>query len=229
MRSPWPPRPSVSSLTSTGRLRSALGNRRGQRDRSLLLEVFAEVADGCESPAERRYVRDVERAHGLPHGRSQSPFGRVGRRDREYEWGVVVEVDGRLGHASWTDVQRDGRRDRSALVAGRVTLRCYWTDLVPSPCGLAGEVAQVLRARGWAGRPRRCGPGCSIDDSAQVVEPRTPVRGCDLPRRGGGGPPGTGVTAYVMTCQRGTLGVYQRLTNAIPCGGSSFRPSRSGT
>jgi len=161
-------------LTSTERLMSALGDRHGQRDRSLLLEVFAEVAEGCESPAERRYLRGVERAHGLPRGRSQSPFGRAGRRDREYEWGVVVEVDGRLGHASWTDVQRDGRRDRSSLVAGRVTLRCYWTDLVPSPCGLAGEVAQVLRARGWSGRPRSCGSACTIDERSAVwnVAPR---------------------------------------------------------
>ena len=155
-------------LTRTELLRAALDDRSGQRDRSLMLEVFADVVEGCESPAERRYVRDVKRAHGLPRGRSQSPFGRAGRRDLEYEWGVVVEVDGRLGHASWTDVQRDGRRDRSALVAGRVTLRCYWTDLVPSACALAVEVAQVLRTRGWPGRPRPCGPRCAIDPGSPV-------------------------------------------------------------
>ena len=161
-------------LTNTARLRATVGERPRQSDRSLLLEILAEVAEGCESPAERRYLRDAERAHGLPQGRSQSPFGRAGRRDREYEWGVVVEVDGRLGHASWTDVQRDGRRDRSALVAGRLTLRCYWPDLVPSPCDLAGEVAHVLRSRGWAGRPRSCGPTCSIDESAPLwhIAPR---------------------------------------------------------
>ena len=113
MRSPWPPRRSVSSCTSTEPTQGR-AERPRQSDRSLLLEIFAEVAEGCESPAERRYLRGAERAHGLPRGRSQSPFGRAGRRDREYEWGVVVEVDGRLGHASWTDVQRDGRRDRSS-------------------------------------------------------------------------------------------------------------------
>ena len=89
-----------------------------------------------------------------------------------------MEVDGRLGHASWTDVQRDGRRDRSVAVAGRVTLRCYWTDLVPTACALAGEVAQVLRARGWSGRPtgmrpalprRRALPGRGTSHPAEGV------------------------------------------------------------
>lgn len=150
-------------LTTPDRLRGAVLLRPRQRDRSLLLEVLAEVTEGCESPAERRYVRDVERAHGLPHGRRQTPYGLSGRRDVEYECGVVVEIDGRLGHSGWADVQRDGRRDRRTLASGRVTLRCYWTDLVPTACGLAGEVSRVLRHRGWAGLPRRCGPRCTLD------------------------------------------------------------------
>lgn len=160
-------------LTTTARLRSALAERPRQRDRSLLLEVFADVADGCESPAERRYIRDVERAHGLPRGTSQSPFGRAGRRDREYEWRVVVEVDGRLGHGGWLDVQRDGRRDRAATVAGRTTLRCYWSDLVPTvnACLLAQEVAQVLLAKGWPGRARGCGPACSVSPTGTGSTP----------------------------------------------------------
>ena len=147
-------------LTTPERLREALGRRARQPDRSLLLEVLADVADGCESPAERRYVREVERAHGLPQGRHQTRMGRAGRRDVEYPCGVVVEVDGRLGHSSWTDVQRDGRRDRRTVASGRLTLRCYWTDLVPTACALADEVAQVLRDRGWPGTPRPCGPTC---------------------------------------------------------------------
>ena len=153
-------------LTTPQRLRGAVLLRPRQRDRSLLLEVLAEVADGCESPAERRYVRDVERAHGLPRGRRQTRYGGAGRRDVEYEGGVVVEIDGRLGHSAWADVQRDGRRDRRTLASGRVTLRCYWTDLVPTACALAGDVSQVLRSRGWAGRPRRCGPSCTLDSGS---------------------------------------------------------------
>lgn len=89
-------------LTTPERLGEALARRARQPGRSLLLEVLADVADGCESPAERRYTRDVERAHGLPRGPHQSPVGGSGRRDVEYEWGLVVEVGGRLGHSSWT-------------------------------------------------------------------------------------------------------------------------------
>lgn len=155
-------------LTTSERLRHAVLQRPRQRDRSLLLEVLTDVADGCESPAERRYVQDVERAHGLPRGRHQTPYGRAGRRDVEYEWGIVMEIDGRLGHSTWAEVQRDGRRDRRSLASGRVTLRCYWTDLVPTACILAGEVAHVLCDRGWHGRPRSCGPACTIDERSPM-------------------------------------------------------------
>lgn len=153
-------------LTSTDRLWTAVAERPRQSGRALLLEIFAEVAEGCESPAERRFIRDVERAHGLPRGTSQSPFGKAGRRDREYDDGVVAEIDGRLGHGGWLDVQRDGRRDRAATVAGRTTLRCYWSDLVPTACALALEVAQVLRAKGWEGKPRGCSRACPVGSAA---------------------------------------------------------------
>lgn len=107
---------------------------------------------------------------GVSSRRSGAPAGGTAST----KWGVVVEVDGRLGRASWTDVQRDGRRDRSALVAGRITLRCYWTDLVPTGCALAGEVGQVLRARGWTGAPRPCGPGCPVGSTSRAwdIAPR---------------------------------------------------------
>lgn len=150
-------------LTTPGRLASALRNRPRQRHRSLLLDVFADVAAGAESPAEVRYLRDVERAHALPTGRRQVLTTAGLRRDVEYEeWGVVVEVDGRLGHDGWIGVQRDGRRDRAATVQGRTTLRCYWPDLVPTGCDLAVDVAHVLRGRGWTGAPRPCRPGCPV-------------------------------------------------------------------
>ncbi len=149
-------------LVTVGQLTDAVASRPRQAYRAVLLEALADVQDGSESAAEVRYVRDVERAHGLPTSRRQVRFGRHGRRDAEYEgFGVVVEIDGQLGHAGWEAQQRDGRRDRTALVTGRVTLRCYWTDLVPSPCELAVEVGAVLSQRGWDGIPRACGPRCA--------------------------------------------------------------------
>jgi len=52
-------------------LRGRLADRRRHRRRALLLEVLSDVAEGAESPMELRFLRDVERAHGLPRGRRQ--------------------------------------------------------------------------------------------------------------------------------------------------------------
>ena len=55
--------------------------------RRLLLAIVDDVSSGAMSALERRYLRDVERAHGLPQGRRQSQedtgSGRV-QRDVEY-------------------------------------------------------------------------------------------------------------------------------------------------
>lgn len=144
-------------ITTTERLRATLQDRTRHRHRVVLLEALTDVEAGAESPAEVRYVRDVERAHGLPAGTVQKPTGDGRRRDVEYEeLGVIVEVDGRLAHDGWAARQRDGRRDRKALVSGRVTVRCHWTDLVSGPCELAADVAAILEERGWPGEPRPC-------------------------------------------------------------------------
>ena len=144
-------------IATTDDLRWALASRPRQRHRGLLTEVLADVEAGAESPTEVRYIRDVERAHDLPKGTVQSPLADGQRRDVECEeLRVVVEIDGRLNHDGWKARRRDGRRDRKSLVEGRLTVRAYWTDLVPSPCDLAADVASILQDRGWSSRPRRC-------------------------------------------------------------------------
>ena len=144
-------------------LRAALASRPRQSYAAELLEALTDVADGAESAAEVRYVRDVERAHGLPAGRRQVPVNGGGRRDVEYEeWDLVVEVDGRLGHDGWRARQRDGRRDRKAAATGRLTVRCHWPDLVPTGCELAVDVGDILVTRGWTGRVVPCGDGCPV-------------------------------------------------------------------
>jgi very-short-patch-repair endonuclease len=149
-------------LCSTQELVRALSERRRQPGRRVLLEMLRDVEGGAESAAEVRYGRDVERRHGLPRGRRQSPTGAGGRHDVEYEeFGVVVEVDGRMAHEAWVRRQKDGHRDRTALARGRVTVRCFWVDLVPTACALAADVGAVLQSRGWSGRLRRCGPSCT--------------------------------------------------------------------
>jgi hypothetical protein len=144
-------------------LQSALAERRVAFSAELD-EALRDVGAGAESPAEARYLRDVERAHGLPVGRRQVPIdGGVGRRDVDYdEWEVIVEIDGRLGHTGWRARQREGRRDRKAATTGRLTVRCHWADLVPTGCELASDLALILRSRGWRGWPHRCGPRCAV-------------------------------------------------------------------
>lgn len=145
-------------LCSAAALTEALADRPRQAHRAVLTEALADVAAGAESAAEVRYVRDVERAHGLPAGLRQAPFGSSNQRDVAYDaFDLLVEIDGRLGHDDWTGLQRDGRRDRAGAVTGRVTLRCFWTDLVPTACDLALEIATILQRQGWQQMPRPCG------------------------------------------------------------------------
>jgi hypothetical protein len=128
------------------------------------MERLGDLAAGAQSPLELRYLKDVERAHGLPPGvRQRRLAGRTVRWidvDLE-EFGVRVELDGRVGHVE-EGAFRDRVRDNAATVSGRATLRYGWVDVVGSPCAVAAEVAQVLRRRGWAGQLVACGPHCRM-------------------------------------------------------------------
>jgi hypothetical protein len=152
--------------TTPGLVRQELAARAGHRHGALLRSALDDVEDGVESGAEALYVSNVERAHGLPRGRRQAHtnIGRHRYHDTEYEGlGVVVEVDGRLGHEQWADRIRDGRRDRQLLTHDRVTTRLFFADVTLTPCRTALEVAAILRTRGWTGRPHRCGRrGCPV-------------------------------------------------------------------
>ncbi len=93
-------------LVAVAELRQELALRPGHRYGRVLRPALGDVEDGGESGAELLYIRDVERAHGLPTATRQSPSDRGRRRfhDHEYEeWGLIVEVDGRLGHEQWSD------------------------------------------------------------------------------------------------------------------------------
>ena len=150
-------------LATQPSLLRALHERHGQSQRGVWAEMLADIGEGAESPAEMRYLRDVEPAHGLPVGVRQSPTGHGGRRDVEYkEWNLIVEVDGRLGHEGWRARQREGRRDRKAATTGRITVRCHWPDLVPTGCELAADLSAILKTRGWPGPALPCGRSCLV-------------------------------------------------------------------
>ena len=144
-------------LTTPERLRRALDRLARQRHRQVILDSLADVALGAQSPIEVLYARDVERAHGLPTGHRQKR-SRDGRsvRDVEYEeFGVVVELDGQLGHQGMGRF-RDMWRDNVAIVENRVTLRYGAVDLHRRACEVATQVASVLIDRGWIDLPTRC-------------------------------------------------------------------------
>jgi very-short-patch-repair endonuclease len=148
--------------TTVPLLRDALALRRRVRHRLLLTDLLADVATGVESPLELRYLRDVERPHGLPRGERQhradaDPYV----RDVLYRaLRTVVELDGRLGHEG-TDRFRDMRRDNRTLVAGEVTLRFGSADVYLQQCLVARQVATVLQHRGWEDELVAC-PRCLV-------------------------------------------------------------------
>ena len=151
--------------TTTARLAEALGRRTRHRWRELLVDALSDVADGVESVLEYRYVRRVERPHGLPEARRQRIVvsgGRRRRTDNDYEpFGLIVELDGRLGHEG-AGVFRDRARDNITAASGKVSLRFGWADVDAKACEVAQDVALVLWSRGWRGRLRQCGVGCRV-------------------------------------------------------------------
>lgn len=125
------------------------------RRRRELLDLLRELEPGVESALEHRYLQAVERAHGLPQPERQ--VGTEGERlDLLYrDVGVVIELDGRLGHVD-DGVFRDLRRDNRHAEQGLLTLRFGWTDVTRNPCAVAAQIASTLRARGWTGQATRC-------------------------------------------------------------------------
>jgi hypothetical protein len=166
----WVTRAIARDLTDETRLREAMKARKKLRWRADLRELIVAAEGGDHSVLEFRYHRDVERAHGLPEPDRQVPFtgpgGRPGRRDRVYEYDVVVELDGRLAHpveSQW----RDKARDNAAAVNGQQTLRYGWAQVKWEACATAVEVAKVLRQHGWEGQPRPCSPSCPVRQQFQ--------------------------------------------------------------
>ncbi|WP_375426247.1 hypothetical protein [uncultured Friedmanniella sp.] len=142
--------------TTPAALRRALRRRLRIRHRKLVSDLLADVAVGAESPLEVRYLRDAERAHGLPRGQRQDSSTPEYSRDVVYHpYGLVVELDGRLGHTGMGRF-RDMWRDNRTLLEGRPTLRYGTVDVVGSSCEVAVQVATALTRLGWTDPPTRC-------------------------------------------------------------------------
>jgi hypothetical protein len=153
-------------LTTQGKLSDALGRRARLRWRDDVTSVLSPDLAGVHSALEYRYVRDVERPHGLPKARRQAHVRRDNNaaeyRDVLYdEYALAVELDGRIAHPGdtrWLDI----RRDNAAAIDGVATLRYGYRELAFRPCLVAQEVGDVLRLRGWPGSARPCSRDCPI-------------------------------------------------------------------
>jgi very-short-patch-repair endonuclease len=126
------------------------------RHRELLGDLVRDVSGGAHSPLEIRYLKDVERAHGLPISVRQSRTAVNQRSDVHYSvFGVIVELDGQAYH-SGTAASRDLDRDNRQLIQGRTTLRFTWRQVVDDPCHVASAVGAALMLNGWLGPLRPC-------------------------------------------------------------------------
>jgi hypothetical protein len=160
----WLARAVGSRTTTPERLAARFQARPKLRDRQSLLSALSDVASGCHSLVELRYLRDVERAHGLPPSQRQVRREKESRYDdvRYREFRTRVELDGRAAHPEH-ERWRDMRRDNAAVVEGDQVLRYGSGDVEGSPCELARQVAAVLTPAGWPGQLHPCSrPGCVI-------------------------------------------------------------------
>jgi hypothetical protein len=150
-----------SGRVSPAGLAKAPADRPRIRHRASLRPILTDVAAGSHSLLELRYLREVERRHGLPTGRRQravdSEF-----TDVFYEgFDLIVELDGRLHlvpHQRWRDLDRDNR----ATLRAESTLRYGWFDVTSRPCLAAVQVRQKLRRRRPALTAKPCTPSCPV-------------------------------------------------------------------
>lgn len=148
-------------------LRAALERFPSLRRRAWIAKVIDDLESGTNSVLEHGYLTKVERAHGLPRGERQAPRSTPDGnqfRDVEYAaYGLVVELDGALGHDTWRNQARDADRALDDLVAvGMVTARLRWHQVFDTPCRTARSIARILASRGWTDSPSVCGDACLI-------------------------------------------------------------------
>jgi very-short-patch-repair endonuclease len=165
----WIARAVSRKLVSVDALSEALAVRSRVRWRKWLDEALEAAHDGVHSSLELRYLRDVERAHGLPASQHQArrqfaTGGKTHYRDNWYgQYRVVVEIDGPSYHQN-EQVQRDKNRDNINLALDDVkTHRFGPVAVTEQACETAAMVAATLRRNGWQGSPHRCRrPGCAV-------------------------------------------------------------------
>jgi hypothetical protein len=156
-----------SQRTTPQRMLAQVALHRRLRYREVILDVLAETREGANSALEVYHAR-ICRDHALPMGQRQRRFefeGRVFFVDEVVEdFGLVTELDGRLGHEKQVERWRDMDRDNFHTDAGRVPIRLGWEDVLDRPCLVARRRSDHLRRQGWTGTIQSCGIGCAAVD-----------------------------------------------------------------
>lgn len=140
--------------TTAERIRVAMDARLKMRWRRDIELALGDAMEGALSLLELRYVRGVERPHGLPTAKRQARVRQeTGNRylDNLYEgYQACVEVDGTAAHPE-DEQWRDKDRDRWNAVHGKIeTIRVGLPGLrdQQSQCETAADVAKWLSGRG---------------------------------------------------------------------------------
>jgi hypothetical protein len=154
--------------TTPERIREAMDARQKMRWRRDIELALGEASEGALSLLELRYVRGVERPHGLPTAKRQARVGQqTGNRylDNLYEqYRACVELDGTAAHPE-DEQWRDKRRDRWNSVHEKIeTIRGGFPDLRDhqSRCQTAADVTKWLSDRGPAVGHACSRPGCPV-------------------------------------------------------------------
>ena len=177
-----------------------------------LEDILAAAGDGIHSVLEYRYLRDVERAHGLPRSRRQVRVvidGKTAYRDVYYEkYRLAVELDGELAHPD-EERWRDNGSDNQASAPGHPDHSLRLAGVHGHPCQTALLQARILRQRGWPGMPRPCSaaarsPGSpGLRSFRPIASTRTAGFASHLVRLGESGTPSLVLCPEPGTCARG--------------------------
>jgi hypothetical protein len=163
----WLSRATGRQLATVGMIRDALTARSRMRWRGWLVDALDDIAEGAMFPLERRYVRDVERAHGLPSARRQARrelASGIRYLDNFYDrYRLCVELDGQSSHPpeqKWQDADRD---NDNVFLDDVQTVRFSIREVTVHRCDQAAKLATVLMRRGWDGVGLHpCGADCRV-------------------------------------------------------------------
>jgi hypothetical protein len=152
-------------LTTAHRLGLALEVVPRLRRRSTIREALELAGAGAHSLLEVTFER-IRRSHRLPEPDRQKRLGPA-RVDVDLA-GLLVELDGRLGHFDVDGWTTDMIRDDLHTIAGAATLRFNSILLLTKPALVAHITAAACLFRGWSGEPR-CPTGCAGFAPADAV------------------------------------------------------------